>query len=42
MLEILRKARENPESLHAAPVTAPVRRLDEVTAARRPVLRYPF
>ncbi|HEX2863030.1 MAG TPA: aminomethyl-transferring glycine dehydrogenase subunit GcvPB [Deinococcales bacterium] len=30
---------ENPEALHAAPVTTPVGRLDEVTAAKRPILR---
>lgn len=35
-------ARLNPESLHEAPVTTPVSRLDEVTAARHPVLRYRF
>ena len=35
-------ARTNPESLHEAPVTTPVTRLDEVTAARHPVLRYSF
>lgn len=34
--------RLNPESLHEAPVTTPVSRLDEVTAARHPVLRYRF
>ena len=35
-------ARLNPESLHEAPVTTPVSRPDEVTAARHPVLRYRF
>ncbi len=30
------------ESLHAAPVTTPVTRMDEVGAARHPVLRYHF
>jgi len=30
----------NPEALHDAPLTTPVRRLDEVGAARNPVLRY--
>jgi len=40
MLAIAKEAREQPELLHAAPVTAPVRRLDEATAARRPELRW--
>jgi len=40
MLAIAREAREQPELLHAAPVSAPVRRLDEATAARRPELRW--
>ncbi len=40
MLAVAREAREQPELLHAAPVTAPVRRLDEATAARRPELRW--
>jgi glycine dehydrogenase subunit 2 len=39
MREIQREARESPETLHAAPHDAPVRRLDEVRAARHPVLR---
>lgn len=33
-------ARRNPEALHAAPRTTPIRRPDETQAARRPVLRY--
>lgn len=45
-LEVLHKlykmAEENPESLHNAPLTTPVTRLDEVEAARHPVLRYQF
>ena len=32
------EARENPELLHQAPVRTKVRRLDEVTAARKPCL----
>ena len=32
--ELARLARENPAALKAAPVTAPVGRLDEVAAAR--------
>lgn len=37
---IYEAAKADPESLHQAPVKTPVRRLDEVTAARKPVLRY--
>lgn len=37
---IYKAAKADPESLHQAPVKTPVRRLDEVTAARKPVLRY--
>ncbi|TAK22075.1 MAG: glycine dehydrogenase subunit 2 [Chloroflexota bacterium] len=40
MLQIAREVRENPDLLHNAPVTTPVRRLDEVTAARKPNTRY--
>ncbi len=40
MRQIAREAVETPELLHAAPTTAPVRRLDEVRAARQPILRY--
>jgi glycine dehydrogenase subunit 2 len=40
LLAIAQEAREHPERLHAAPVSAPVRRLDEATAARRPELRW--
>jgi glycine dehydrogenase subunit 2 len=40
MRTIAREAVEQPEVLHLAPTTAPVRRLDEVRAARQPVLRY--
>ena len=37
--EILREAREDPELARNAPYTTPVRRLDEATAAKHPVLR---
>jgi glycine dehydrogenase subunit 2 len=40
MLAIAREAQETPELLHNAPVAAPLRRLDEATAARKPVLRW--
>lgn len=37
---LYKDAFENPEALHAAPLNAAVTRLDEVGAARNPVLRY--
>ncbi|MCD6554024.1 MAG: aminomethyl-transferring glycine dehydrogenase subunit GcvPB [Anaerolineae bacterium] len=40
LLTIAEEARQDPELLHTAPHNAPVRRLDEVQAARHPVLRY--
>jgi glycine dehydrogenase subunit 2 len=40
MLEIAREAKEQPELLREAPHDAPLRRLDEATAARKPVLRW--
>jgi len=40
MIKIVAEARENPELLHEAPLSVPLRRLDEVQAARNPVLRY--
>ena len=36
---ILEEAAEDPEIARNAPYTTPVRRLDEVAAAKRPVLR---
>mgnify|MGYP000796421326 CR=1 FL=1 len=36
---LARLAHEDPEALHTAPHNTPVRRLDEVQAARNPVLR---
>jgi glycine dehydrogenase subunit 2 len=38
--EILRKAQADPSWLEHAPYTTPVRRLDEVMAAKKPVLTY--
>lgn len=38
--EILDEARNDPEKLKKAPYTTPVRRLDEVTASRSPVVSY--
>ena len=40
MKHIAAEAVSDPESLKTAPHTTPVRRLDETTAARQPVLRY--
>ncbi|MFT4104184.1 MAG: aminomethyl-transferring glycine dehydrogenase subunit GcvPB [Lacrimispora sp.] len=35
-------AKSDPETLHQAPVRTPVTRLDEVKAARNPILKYDF
>ncbi|MDH5201162.1 MAG: aminomethyl-transferring glycine dehydrogenase subunit GcvPB [Candidatus Bathyarchaeota archaeon] len=40
MLAIAREAEDDPELVRSAPHEAPLRRLDEVAAARRPVLRW--
>jgi len=40
MKQIAKEADENPDILHTAPHNTPVRRLDEVTAARKPDLRW--
>jgi glycine dehydrogenase subunit 2 len=40
MLQIVEEAREDPEQLHEAPLNAPMRRLDEVKAARDLILRW--
>jgi glycine dehydrogenase subunit 2 len=42
MLGIAEAARTDPETLKRAPLTTPVGRLDEATAARRPDLRHTF
>ncbi len=42
MLAIAREAARSPDVLRDAPRTRPVRRLDEVAAAKRPVVRYDF
>ncbi|MDD3695511.1 MAG: aminomethyl-transferring glycine dehydrogenase subunit GcvPB [Lentisphaeria bacterium] len=39
MIAIAKLAEENPEELKKAPLSTPVGRLDEVTAARQPLLR---
>jgi glycine dehydrogenase subunit 2 len=40
LVEIGREARDDPDLVREAPHTAPVRRLDEATAARQPNLRW--
>lgn len=40
--ELYELAQSNADALHAAPVTTPIGRLDEVGAARHPVLNYDF
>ncbi len=42
LAEILERAAADPDYLKGAPYDTPVRRLDEVRAARQPVLRYEF
>ncbi|HZC29207.1 MAG TPA: aminomethyl-transferring glycine dehydrogenase subunit GcvPB, partial [Gaiellaceae bacterium] len=42
MLAIVREAKESPELLKEAPHARPVQRLDEVRAAKQPVLKYGF
>ena len=39
---LLALAKADPERLHGAPHSAPIRRPDEVNAARNPVLRHIF
>jgi glycine dehydrogenase subunit 2 len=39
---ILEEAEQDPETLRDAPFTTPVRRLDEATASRNPVVRFEF
>jgi glycine dehydrogenase subunit 2 len=42
VLNTLQRAKTEPESLHLAPVTTPIGRPDDVSAARNPILRYEF
>ncbi len=42
MLKIAKEAKENPKLLHDAPVNAPIKRPDEIKAAREPKLRETF
>ena len=40
LIAIAAEAERDPDALHDAPVTAPIGRLDETAAARRPFLRW--
>jgi glycine dehydrogenase subunit 2 len=40
MIQIAKEAEENPEIVQEAPHTTVVKRLDEATAARKPILKY--
>jgi glycine dehydrogenase subunit 2 len=40
MIQIAREAETDPDRIHEAPVTTPVRRLDQTLAARQPVLKW--
>lgn len=40
MINSAKMAYEDADALHNAPITTPVKRLDEVSAARKPVVRY--
>ena len=40
LIAVAEEAETDPDTLHHAPWTAPLGRLDEATAARRPVLRW--
>jgi glycine dehydrogenase subunit 2 len=42
MLAIAREGAESPKLLHDAPHDRPVRRLDEVRAAKNPIVRFQF
>lgn len=41
-IDVLNKSKESPEAAHQYPLHTAVRRLDEVTAARKPVVKYQF
>ncbi len=40
MIQIAREAEQDASVIHQAPLTTPVRRLDQTLAARQPVLRW--
>ena len=39
-VDVLKQSEETPEEMHQYPLHTPVRRLDEVGAARKPVVKY--
>ncbi|MFB3844644.1 MAG: aminomethyl-transferring glycine dehydrogenase subunit GcvPB [Candidatus Cloacimonadaceae bacterium] len=42
MIEIAKEAEENPELLHSAPLTTPVRRVDDARAVKQMEIKYKF
>jgi glycine dehydrogenase subunit 2 len=40
MADIAKEAEANPDSIHQSPVKAPIGRLDETAAARKPILKW--
>jgi glycine cleavage system P protein (glycine dehydrogenase) subunit 2 len=42
MIAIAREAEDEPEVVKAAPTSRPIRRADEVRAAKQPIVRYLF
>ena len=42
LIKIKEEAKESPDLIKNAPNSTPIRRLDDVKAARQPVLRYEF
>jgi glycine dehydrogenase subunit 2 len=40
MIQISKEAEESPETVQQAPHTTVIKRMDETTAARKPILRY--
>ena len=41
-IDVLKQSEKTPEQMHQYPLNTPVRRLDEVGAARKPVVKYIF
>jgi glycine dehydrogenase subunit 2 len=42
MIEAAELSKTDPDALHSAPLTMPIKRLDETKAARQPNLRWQF
>ena len=42
LITIAKEAEENPQLVKESPKTTPVTRLDEVTAAKRPIVKWEF